>query len=183
MPKMTVRSHQMSVTPALKSYAEKKLEKLDKYFDHIQAISIELSETQTASLETRHVVSAVVKVSGAILRASQESQDMYASIDGLFEKTATQLKKYKDKLRSHKRTNNPRTVADIAQELDKEEKKSKKVEDDLLYVVKPMSEEDAAIILSDRNLPFLVFHNIDTAKVNVIYALEDEGEFGLVETH
>lgn len=181
MLKVTIRAHQMGITAALKEYAEKKLEKLDKYFDHIQSVTVELSEAETASSETRHVASVVVKIPGALLRASHESQDMYASIDGIYEKAAIQLKKHKEKLRSHKRTNNQRTV-DVVIENEKEEKKSPEFEDNL-YVVKPISPEDAAILLSERKTPFLVFHNLETLKINVVYSLDSEGEYGVVETN
>ena len=50
------------------------------------------------------------------------------------------------------------------------------------YELKPMSAEDAKLVLADRIKDnFLVFVNIDTNKVNVIFKLKDGKNFGLVE--
>ena len=61
-----------------------------------------------------------------------------------------------------------------------------KVENEILktsyYELKPMSAEDAKLVLSERVKDnFLVFVNIDTEKVNVIFKLKDGKNFGLVE--
>ena len=61
-----------------------------------------------------------------------------------------------------------------------------KVENEILktsyYELKPMSAEDAKLVLSAKKQDrFLVFVNIDTGKVNVIFKLKDGRNFGLVE--
>ena len=60
-----------------------------------------------------------------------------------------------------------------------------KVENEILktayYDVKPMSAEDAKLVLSEKRDAFLAFVNIDTNKVNVIFKLKDGKNFGLVE--
>ena len=61
-----------------------------------------------------------------------------------------------------------------------------KVENEILktsyYELKPMSAEDAKLVLAERIKDnFLVFVNIDTNKVNVIFKLKDGKNFGLVE--
>ena len=61
-----------------------------------------------------------------------------------------------------------------------------KVENEILktsyYELKPISAEDAKLILSERiQDKFLAFVNVDTGKVNVIFKLKDGKNFGLVE--
>ena len=52
----------------------------------------------------------------------------------------------------------------------------------IYYNIKPMATEDAKLELQGKpKNNFLVFINIDTGKVNVIYRLKDSKNFGLVE--
>ena len=60
------------------------------------------------------------------------------------------------------------------------------VEDEILktmyYSIKPMGAEDAKLLLEDQpQNRFLTFVNIETGKVNVIYKLKDNKNFGLIE--
>ena len=50
----------------------------------------------------------------------------------------------------------------------------------IAYPMKPMSIEDAMIILKDNDDVFFTFINIDTREVNVLYKTND-GNFGIVE--
>ena len=52
----------------------------------------------------------------------------------------------------------------------------------IYYDIKPLSPEDAKLKLEERPQDrFLTFINIETGKVNVIYRLKDNSNFGLVE--
>ena len=52
----------------------------------------------------------------------------------------------------------------------------------IYYDIKPLSPEDAKLKLEERTQDkFLTFINIETGKVNVIYRLKDNSNFGLVE--
>ena len=60
------------------------------------------------------------------------------------------------------------------------------VEDEIVktmyYSIKPMGAEDAKLLLEDQpQNRFLTFVNIETGKVNVIYKLKDNKNFGLIE--
>ncbi len=175
--KITVKTHHVNITVALKAYAEKKLLKLDRYFDHVLSVSAELNQSDTASDDSRCVAEIVAKVSGAVIRAEHVSADMYASIDGVYEKMVIQLKKHKEKLRSHKRDSTQRSVS--VSEVKKAPKKS--TQDKILYVTKPMTAEDALSFLEEAGGPFLMFKNIETEVINVIYPLDKKGEYGVIE--
>ena len=52
----------------------------------------------------------------------------------------------------------------------------------LYYDIKPLSPEDAKLKLEEKMQDkFLTFINIETGKVNVIYRLRDNKNFGIVE--
>lgn len=174
---ITVKAHQVEVTDALKGYAKKKVEKLEKFFDHIQSISVSLDVLHVSNDNETQVAAATILASGTIIRGKESSNDMYASIDLLYDKLEAQLVKYKEKLRDHKKQSTKTQLP---------EKKSTKVSKDYSesverhYVPKPIDPEDAVALLEDRKLDFIVFRNIKHEQVCVVYPL-GSGEYGLIE--
>ena len=52
----------------------------------------------------------------------------------------------------------------------------------MYYSIKPMGAEDAKLLLEEKPQDrFLTFINIETGKVNVIYKMKDNKNYGLVE--
>ena len=90
---ITVKTHHVDITDALKAYAEKKLAKVDKFFENIQDINIELNIEERSVPEKRQIAKGTLHASGITIRAEEAAIDMYASIDLLFEKVSVQLKK------------------------------------------------------------------------------------------
>lgn len=91
----TARHYELA--PALKDYAEGKVNSLDRYFDHI------VNAQLVFSLEKyRHRVEITVHVNGKDFVSAEETDDMYASVDKSVEKLERQLKKHKDKIKNRK---------------------------------------------------------------------------------
>lgn len=175
--KINIRARNMDLTEALKEHTEKKLQKLDRFFDHIQEISIEFHLESVANAEARQIAQATVFASGTVIRAEESSEKIYHSVDTLIDKLEVQLKKYKEKLRDNKRGSATKRSlksgkASSVSKLHHEEKR--------LYRPKPMSTEEAAEQLLLEKLPFLVFRNSTTEKINVVYPIRGS-EIGLIE--
>lgn len=95
---INITGHHIDVTDALRSYVKDKLEKLERHFDHVTNVHVVLTvEKQVQKAEAN------VHVSGADLFAQNESEDMYASIDGLIDKLDRQIVKHKEKISDHNR--------------------------------------------------------------------------------
>ena len=106
---------------------------------------------------------------------------MYASIDLLMEKLEIQLRKHKEKLRSHKKESMKRTISEIGDTTTGSGKKQVAISDDeKLYIAKPMTAEEAADILELEKTKFLMFRNSVTEEINVIYPVK-AGVYGLIE--
>ncbi len=73
-----IRGQHFQVTDALRDYVEKKLNRLDKYFEApiTSDINVTLSVTKG-----KHAVEVTIPLIGVMLRAEEKSEDMYASID------------------------------------------------------------------------------------------------------
>ncbi len=81
-------------TDALKNYAADKLGNVLKKLVHQDTdITIVLSVEKT-----RHVAEASFRADGRDFKASEESSDLYASIDALADTITSQLRKHKEKI-------------------------------------------------------------------------------------
>ena len=177
MTQIIIKTHHVDISPSIKEYVDKKLTKLEQFFDKIQEIQVDLDVETFPNEEDRQIVSATVMVPGSALIARESSKDLYASVDGMVDKLQRQLKKYKDKLRLKNRKQAMKTKRDIQKISlnmvgDIEPTTSQDDPEDF-YVKKPMHPEDAAMILEDKDQSFLVFRNASNEKINVLYVTDD----------
>ncbi len=176
-----VRGQNIEVTEGLKMHAQEKFGKLNKFFENIQEIRVELVNHHARVEDKRQVAQVTIYVSGSIIRAESASRDMYASMDMVYNKLEKQLTKYKEKLKNnrHHSENPRRTLAAMlhqAQEGDSRKRivRSKK------FAIKPMTPEEATLEMEMIGHDFFVFRNSASEQVNVVYSRSD-GHVGLIE--
>ncbi len=81
-------------TEALKKYASEKMTNVLKKLVHQDTdITVVLSVEKT-----RHIAEASFRADGGNFKASEESSDLYASIDALADTITSQLRKHKEKI-------------------------------------------------------------------------------------
>ncbi|MBI2123433.1 MAG: ribosome-associated translation inhibitor RaiA, partial [Armatimonadetes bacterium] len=90
-----VQGKHLDVTPALREYAQEKVGKISRYFDQVQEAQVVLSVERRDSVGKAQVVEVTVWGDGLVLRGEEASQDMYASIDLVFDKLRKQIEKYR----------------------------------------------------------------------------------------
>src|ERR1035437_523536 len=88
----------MEQSEALKSYAEEKLDRVKKYID--EPISTQVFFEVEKKI--RHIVQIVISAKGISIKASEATNDMYATVDAVIDKIERQLKRYKEKIKAHK---------------------------------------------------------------------------------
>ncbi|MFI4969143.1 MAG: ribosome hibernation-promoting factor, HPF/YfiA family [Lysobacterales bacterium] len=93
---ITIKGHQVEVTPALHDYAAAKFERITHHFDQLHELSIVLGVEKLL-----HKAEATLQLSGRKLHADATAADMYAAIDALIDKVDTQLRKHKEKRSDH----------------------------------------------------------------------------------
>lgn len=93
---LSVTGHHVEVTPSLRGYVEKKLERIGRHFDQVIDVHCVLTVEKL-----RQKAEATLHVSGSAIHADATEEDMYAAIDLLADKLDRCIKKHKEKRTDH----------------------------------------------------------------------------------
>ena len=170
---LRVKGRGVEITDAIRSYAEKRLGKLERQLPDPQ-IELELSAETNPSIKANNIAEATVWTKGPVLRARESSQDMRASIDQLVDKLERQVTRYREKRGRRRRAS--RQAPDEGIPMDEEPQIVRTKQ----FAVKPMSAEEAVLQLELVGHDFFVFRNADSEEVNIVYRRR-QGGYGLIE--
>ena len=173
--KLQVHGDKVSVTPAIHSYIEEKLAKLDKYFEDPDSI------TATVRVRVRNleqIIEVTIPTKDFTLRREESDEDLYASIDLVVDKLERQIRKNKTRFeRKYKDSSVAMVKYDF--EADNNEVSDSKIVKRKEIDTKPMSEEEAILQAELLNHDFFVFKNINEDCVSVLYERKD-GNYGII---
>ena len=159
-----ITGKELKATDSIKNYIEKKCERLVKYFGEdfdVQATIKTEGKDQVAEMH--------VNTTNGVFRAVTGSKDLYASIDKNIDIVEGQIRKMKTKKDKQNMTESIR-LKETNMSFEKEEEIENEIVKTLFYDVKPVSPEDAKLILQEEpQNKFLAFVNVETGKVNVMY--------------
>ena len=93
---LSVTGHHVEITAAMRSYVEKKLDRIVRHFDHVIDTHFVLTVEKLL-----HKAEATLRVRGETIHALASEGDMYAAIDALADKLDRRLRKHKEKLTDH----------------------------------------------------------------------------------
>ena len=175
--RLQVKGKNVEVSESIRSYAERKLGKLEKKLAAPTQVELELAVERNASIAANHVAEATIWTKGPTLRAREASSDMKASIDQLVEKLERQVIRYRDKRRRRAARDDGGPPMEPTAASDEPAHRIVKVKQ---FAVKPMTSEEAVLQLELIGHDFFVFQNADTGEVNVIYRRRD-GQYGHIE--
>ena len=177
--KCTFSCKKVSLSDSIKDYAEKKIGKLDRYFQE------EPSAFVTFSVEKTHLCSVEITIrgnNGTLLRAQRSAPDgdMRGAVDAACGYIERQILKNKTRLSKRLRseafpTPAPDDEFEVAEEKEFDIIRTKR------FSVKPMSPEEAILQMNLLDHTFYVFRNMDTSAVCVVYR-RNNGGYGLIET-
>ena len=183
-----IKGRNIPVTEALERYASEKVKRVARFFDDERSASraeIELIHERNPSISEPEVAEATLFINGSVLKASEASEDMYASIDRMSDKLERQVKRYRgrqiDRWQGQLK-NTPDAPNDVAQPfvVEDEEELEARIVRTKQFQMKPMSEEEAVLQLELLDHDFYVFTSADTGEINVVYRRRD-GNYGLIE--
>ncbi|MEZ5542994.1 MAG: ribosome-associated translation inhibitor RaiA [Pseudomonadota bacterium] len=96
---ISLTGNHVELTDPLREYVNTKMERLERHFDIVREIHVVLSVEKL-----RHKAEATVHINGNNLFADSVQEDMYAAIDALTDKLDRQVKKHKEKMTDHHRS-------------------------------------------------------------------------------
>jgi putative sigma-54 modulation protein len=173
--RITVSGKNIEVTDALRSAVEKKLLKLEKYFNP----DVEVHATLSVE-KNRQIIEVTISFGGILIRAEEAHDDMYAGIDFVIGKLEGQIRKQKTKLQRRKHMESLRFqfIPDYNDNVS--EGRESKIVRTKRFAVKPMSSEEAVLQMELLGHNFFVYKDADGGEVNVVYKRKD-GDYGLIE--
>ncbi len=163
----------------LREYAEEKISRVKKYIEEPIEAHVVLKVEKF-----RHIAEVTIDANGLRLNGTEETEDMYSSIDMVANTIEAQVRKNKDKFRRRKSGSSLKEMAGLADStavpFEGEDHERRVIRTEQINA-KPMDVDEAAMQLSRSNGEFLVFTNRVTNRVNVLYRRKD-GHYGLIET-
>jgi putative sigma-54 modulation protein len=186
---LEIQTRNLRLSDRIQDYAEKKLNRLDRYLPKITAVRLDLAHEHSKTRGEFPTAQLTVRSErGTLLRAEVKDQnDMFAAIDVVVDKMYRQIERYKGKRRNRTGTDfdavEPELAAAEPSPIDLPE--ADEDEQDLIIRRKeielvPMSEQEAIDQLEMLGHNFFVFYNADTATVNVVYKRQNSG-YGLIQ--
>lgn len=165
-----VNGRHLEVTPALKAYAEEKIKKFERYLSNITEATVTLSVEKYS-----HKVEVLLKANGLMIQAESVTGEIYSAIDEVVEKLDKQVKRYKEKLLSHRKGEGKNAELPLEPEAE-----TGRIIRTKRFDMKPMSPDEAAMQMDLIDKDFFVFANDMSGAMNVIYRRKD-GNYGLIE--
>ncbi len=164
----------------VKDYMEKKLGKIEKFFDKIL-------DTQVAFNFKRgmNVVEITSNVNGVVMRGEDYSPDLRTAFDKALKNIERQVKKHKSYLADKARMK----VQDISFDIDPElllgtpaekEETSREIVKTKKFSVEVMTPIEATMQMDLLGHSFFIFKNDSNGAINVVYRRQ-EGGYGLLE--
>lgn len=175
---ITTTFRHMESSDALKTYAEDKLAKVQKYIDEPIVAQVFMTVEKI-----RHSAEITITAKGITIKASEETNDMYAALDAVVDKIERQLRRYKERIKEHK-PGNDSDARKVKKTVLTAESIEQRVEPVIIksqtFSIKPMSVDEAVMQMDLLHKEFLVFTDSTTEDINVIYRRKD-GNYGLIE--
>ena len=164
--KTSILLRQVTLTDNEKEIIEKKLRKLDKFFDD------EVQAFVTLSRKREHqILELTISSRGMIYRSEVEAESFLHAIDPAVNIIDRQIRKNKTRLEKRLREGAFAPSHDFSETGDEEKefrihKKN--------FALKPMSAEEAILQMNMLSHDFFMFKNAETGDVNVVYKRADE---------
>lgn len=180
---IVVTGRHVSVTEAMRDYAEKKVAGLHLDYPKI----IEAKVLLNVENNDRHIAEIILFCANHIvIEADSTTQDMYASIDETLSKIARRMRKHKTRmLKSHrpKRAKEIRHLSETVYSPDIPEEPESEHEPLIVhnehYKIKHLFSDEAIMDMEMNEKPFIIFHDAKSDKLSVLYRRED-GDYGMI---
>ena len=174
--KFTFTEKRMDSSEELRAYSEKKIGKLDRFFKN------EAEAFVTFSLERgRFRAEITIHNNGLYYRASELTNDMYASVDSGVAAIERQIRRNKTRLEKRLREGAlERDAVPAFVPAEDEAVDDFKIVRSKRFSIKPMSAEEAILQMNLLGHTFFVFRNMDAEDAIAVVYKRKQGGYGLI---
>ena len=174
--KFTFTEKRMEPSEELRSYATRKVSKLDKFFKN------EAEAYVTFSIERgRFLAEITIHSNGLFYRASELTNDMYASVDSGVAAIERQIRRNKTRLAKRLRTGLDIAAPDTFSVPAEDESDSDiRIVRTKTHHIKPMHPEEAVLQMNLVGHEFYIFLNAETDNTAIVYKRK-QGDYGLID--
>ncbi|WP_143462924.1 ribosome hibernation-promoting factor, HPF/YfiA family [Levilactobacillus enshiensis] len=175
-----IRGENIEVTDAIRDYVEKRISKLEKYFDNkveaIAHINLKVYQNKTSKVEV------TIPLPYLTLRAEETSPDLYASVDLVTDKLERQIRKYKTKVNRKSREKGYKNLDFAPESAEPESNEGSELEvvRTKRVSLKPMDNEEAVLQMDMLGHDFFIYEDAETNGISIVYRRND-GRYGLIE--
>lgn len=166
----------IEVTPAMKSHVEEHFARLNHLFDGDHSKAHIVIEVERG----KHRSEIIVNWRKEVLTATTILDDMYQSLSKSIDKIEKQANRLRKKVidKSHK----AKPISEVTVDTESVEPtpNAPRIINSRRYAIKPLSSEEAIMVLNEQDNQFLVYRNSENEKVSIIYKRKD-GNYGLIE--
>ncbi len=177
---VNITARHLKLTPAISEYVQKKVEKANRFLDHLIWAQVVLDVSKQ-----RHSAEIIIHAAGHTFTAKEESADLYAAVDLASDNLDEQLRRYKERKRE-RRPENPRrssrtktwpdpSAIALAEPVDS------RVSSTRILRLEPLSVNEAISAMEESESAHWIFLNRDNRRVTVLYRKPDK-TFGVVES-
>jgi putative sigma-54 modulation protein len=177
--RFTFTEKKIKTAPALKDYAEKKVSKLDRFFKSESDAFVTFSTDHG-----RHLAEITIGNNGMFYRASEATDDMYASIDSAVASIERQIRKNKTRLEKRLREGSLTRDTDlpvISPVEEDEDEPEFNIVRQKRFSMKPMTAEEAILQMNLLGHEFFAFRNQDDDEAFAVVYKRKNGGYGLIE--
>ncbi|NJK35229.1 MAG: ribosome-associated translation inhibitor RaiA [Oscillatoriales cyanobacterium SM2_2_1] len=185
--KLVIQGKNIDITDAIREYVAQKIEKAVSHFQALTTeIDVHLSVARNPRITASQAAEVTIYANGAVIRAEESSESLYASIDLVADKIARKLRKFKE--RKNQRQATKTAIAVTGQppietpNVNRVPEISDRVVRRKYFAMVPMTIPEALEQLELIDHDFYVFRNGDTGEINVVYE-RNHGGYGVIQPH
>ena len=175
-----VKGKNIEVPERVRSYAERKLGRLERILDDRTDALVELSIEQHRSAEDSHIVEVTLVIDGRTLRTHAAAVSHTAGVDEVVDKLERRAVDHREKPRIRARDVQEKQLLSRLADGTSEPGRDSRIVKTKRFAIEPMFEEDAASRMAELGHRFFVFVDAETERVAILYQ-RDDGNLGLIE--
>ena len=166
----------VEISEAIKNYLEKRLDKIDRviYDDDLVSFNVRIEKDG----KNQYVVKFNMNLKGNIINVEERHPDIYTAIDFASDALEKQVKKLKERLKNHSHRKSIPTETPLEEH--GEFSPSDKISSIKRVSLLNLDLDEAVMQMDELNHRFLVFRNVNTGEINLLYR-DENGDIHLIE--